>query len=46
MNCIRMEYKVQFADILEALVQGLDKDLNKVEDSQFTLRGINAKYKV
>lgn len=45
-DSIGVKYQVQFADILKALIKGLHKDLNQVEDSQFALRGVNAEHKV
>ena len=41
-----MKDEVKLADILEALVQRLDEDLDQVEDSQFGLRTVDAKHEV
>ena len=41
-----MKDEVEFAHVLEALVERLDQDLNQVEDSQLRLRGIHAEHEV
>ena len=41
-----MKDEVQLADILEALVHRLDKDLDQVQDAELALRRVHGKHKV
>lgn len=44
-NLVDVENEIKLAHILKALVQGLDEDLDQVQDPQFTLSLVNGKDK-
>lgn len=41
-----MKDKVQLADVFKAAIQGLNKDLDEVEDAQLALGGVDAEHEV
>ena len=41
-----MEYEIQLADAFEALVEGLDEDLDEVEDAKLRLGAVHTKHEV
>ena len=41
-----MEDQIQLADVLEAFVQSLDKDLDEVENTQLWLWAVDTEHKV
>ena len=45
-HSIRMKDQIQLADVLETLVERLDKDLNEIQNPQITLLRIDRKDKV
>jgi hypothetical protein len=46
MNPIGVKDQIQFAHVFEALVQGLDKDLDEIEDAQIGFLRVDGKYKI
>jgi len=43
---VGMEYEIQLAHILESFVEGLNENVNQVQNAQFTLGGVHTKNKV
>ena len=41
-----MEDQVKLTDILKAAIQGLNKNLDEIQDDKFRLRWINTKHKI
>ncbi|VEU45064.1 unnamed protein product [Pseudo-nitzschia multistriata] len=46
MDPIGMKDQVQFAHVLETLVEGLDKDLDQIENAQIGFLCVDGKYKI
>ena len=43
---VHVEDEVKFTDIFEAFVQGFNKDLDQVQDSQLGFAGVDTEHKV
>ncbi len=44
MDFVHVENQVELADILEALVQGLDENLDQVQDAELRLARVDAEH--
>ena len=42
-HLVHVEDEIEFADILKALVEGLNEDLDQVQDAQLRLGAVHAK---